>query len=111
MVHDFGEIILQHPGHLIDLARASSRSSTAGFRASFEFVGQFARQRGEIVDEVQRVLDLVSDTRGELAERGQLLGLDQTILRGAQIVKRFRQLARPRLDAFEQATFPMAITA
>ena len=56
-----------------------------------QLVDQFRRQRGEIIDEVERVLDLVRDARGELAERSQLLGLDQAILRGAQFVERLRQ--------------------
>ena len=42
------------------------------------------------------------DAGGELAERGQLLGLHQAILRGAEIVERLRQLARARLHLLEQ---------
>ena len=53
-----------------------------------QFVGQFRRQRREIIDEIERVLDLVRDARGELAERGEFLGLHQPILRGLQIAQR-----------------------
>jgi len=35
-----------------------------------------AENRGEIVDEIKRVLDLVRDPRRELAERCHLFGLD-----------------------------------
>src|ERR1700730_17525790 len=49
---------------------------------------QFRQQRREIVDEVERVLDLVGDTGGKLAERGELLRLHQSVLRGAQFLKR-----------------------
>ena len=47
-----------------------------------QFVDQFDRDTREIVDEIERVLDLVGDTGGQLTERGQLLGLDQAVLRG-----------------------------
>src|SRR5450759_1929755 len=40
---------------------------------------------------------------GELAERGQLLGLHQSILRGAQFIERLRQFPGSFLDLFEQA--------
>ena len=67
-----------------------------------EFVEQFARERGEIVYEVQRILDLVRDAGGELAERGQLFRLHQPVLRLAQVVERGRQLSRARLHLVEQ---------
>jgi len=35
-----------------------------------QLIGQFRRERGEIIHEIQRVLDLVRDACGELAERG-----------------------------------------
>src|SRR5262249_23924176 len=43
------------------------------------------------------------DPRCELAERGQLLGLDQPVLRGTQFLQRVRELARTLLDFVEQA--------
>ena len=55
----------------------------------------------EIVDEIERVLDLVGDASRELAERGELLRLHQAVLCGAQILQRGSQLARSRFDAFE----------
>ena len=68
-----------------------------------QLVGQFRRQRREIIDEIERVLDLVCDAGGELAERSQLLGLDQAILRGAEVIERSSQLPRAGFDTFEQA--------
>ena len=52
-----------------------------------QFAQQIDRQSGEVVDEVQRVLDLVRDAGGELAERGHLLRLDQVGLRGLQVAQ------------------------
>ena len=51
------------------------------------------------------------DTGSELPERGELLCLDQAVLRGAQFLQRLRQFARARLNAVEQRTFSIAITA
>ena len=68
-----------------------------------EFVEQLARKSGEVVDEIQRVLDLVRDAGGELAERGELFRLDQPVLRLAQVVERGREFARARLDLVEHA--------
>ena len=53
-----------------------------------QFVEQFDRKAGEIVDEVERVLDLVRDSGRQLAERGHLFGLDQAGLRRLQLVQR-----------------------
>ena len=49
--------------------------------ASSQLVEQLGRQPGEIVDEIERVLDLMRDPGGQLTERGQLLRLDQAVLR------------------------------
>ena len=54
-------------------------------RCLLQLVEQFDRQAGEVVDEVERVLDLVGDPGGQLAERGHLLGLDQIGLRRLQV--------------------------
>ena len=68
-----------------------------------QLVDQFAGDPREIVDEIERVLDLVRDAGGELTERGEFLRLHQAVLRGAQILQRLRQFARAGLHAFEQA--------
>ena len=43
------------------------------------------------------------DAGGELTERGELLRLDEAVLRGAEVLQRLRQFARTGLNAFEQA--------
>ena len=53
-----------------------------------QLVDELDRDGREIVDEIERVLDLVRDAGGQLAERGQLLGLDKAVLRGSQILQR-----------------------
>ena len=45
-----------------------------------EFLEQFLRYLREILDEVQRIPDLMSDARGGFAERRQLLAHDDLIL-------------------------------
>ena len=42
------------------------------------------------------------DPGGQLAERGELLRLDEAVLRGPQVLYRSRQFARAGFDAFEQ---------
>ena len=42
------------------------------------------------------------DAGGQLTKRGELLGLHQAVLRGAQVLQRLRQFARAGLDALEQ---------
>jgi hypothetical protein len=69
-------------------ARSSSASpAIAGCRGLLQLVEQFDREAGKVVDEVERVLDLVGDAGGQLAERGHLLRLDQPVLGAAQIGK------------------------
>ena len=85
---------------------ASSRLSLGERRLlqnAAQFVHQLARQRREIVDEIEWVLDLVGDAGGQLAERCEFLGLDETVLRLAQIVERGCELVRAGLDLVEQA--------
>ena len=53
----------------------------------------------------------MGDAGGELAERGELLGLDQAILRGAQVVERLRQSWVRGWTCSNSATFSIAITA
>src|SRR6185295_15707723 len=57
----------------------------------------------EIIDEIEGILDLVRDARGQLAERSKLLGLYQAVLGRLQLLKRSRELPGASLDAFEQA--------
>ena len=74
-------------------ARVSSSSpASTGVGRLLQLVQQLDREAGEVVDEVQRVLDLVGDAGGELAERGHLLGLDQVGLGSLQALQRIAQL-------------------
>ena len=76
-----------------------------------QFVNELDRDGREIVDEIERVLDLVRDTGGQLAERGELLRLDEAVLGSAQVLQRFRQFARAGLNLSNSRTFSIAITA
>jgi hypothetical protein len=67
-----------------------------------QFVDQFSRDAREVVDEIQRVLDLVCDPGGQLTERGKLLCLHKAVLCGPQILQRFCQLAGALLFSLEQ---------
>ena len=83
MLDDLFQIALEKRRQVVDL-RPGGLSKRFGGKHVPQLVDQFGGQRGEIVDEVQRVLDLVRDAGGELAERGHLLRLDQVGLRGPQ---------------------------
>ena len=67
-----------------------------------QLIGQFRRQRREIIDEIERVLDLVRDTRSELAKRSELFRLHQAILRGAEVIQGLREVSRALLQFLEQ---------
>ncbi len=90
VLHDLFEIVLQQSGHFIDFL-ALLVGERGRPQHVVQFVGQLGRKRREIIDEIERVLDLVGDAGGELAERGQLFGLHQAILRGAEVFERLRQ--------------------
>ena len=107
---DLVEIGIDHADQIVGLVALVVVERRASQRLA-QFVEQFARQRREIVDEVQRVLDLVGDAGGELAERGELFRLHQPVLRLAQIVERGGEFARARLHSSNRRTFSIAITA
>ena len=67
-----------------------------------QLVGQLGGKRCKIVDEIERVLDLVGNARGELAERSKFLRLHQAVLRGAEIIERLRKFPRAILHLCEQ---------
>ena len=58
-----------------------------GLDLLLEIFEQVAREVGEVVHEVQRVLDFVGDPGGQLAERGQLFLHDHLVLRLVQVVE------------------------
>ena len=71
-------------------ARLLSPESRA-FRASRNSSINSMETDREIVDEIERIFDLVRDAGGQLAERGKLLGVDKPILRGPQVLQGFGQ--------------------
>ena len=86
MFGDLVEIAGQHLDRLVDLgARVLVERGDARRGALLQLVEQFDRQPGEVVDEIERVLDLVRDAGGQLAQRRHLLCLDQIGLRRLQI--------------------------
>ena len=79
---DLLEVAGQHLDRLVDFGALVLVERRDGRRGGLlQLVEQFDRQAGEVVDEIERVLDLVGDAGGQLAERGHLLGLDQVGLR------------------------------
>jgi hypothetical protein len=78
---NFFEIAGQHSHNFVDTgALVLGEPGYRGPRGLLKFLEQFDRQAGEIVDEIQRVLDLVSNAGGRLAERGHLLRLNEPVL-------------------------------
>ena len=102
MLHDLLEIAAQHVRQLVDLL-ARLVVDRQVLHGVLQLVDQLAGDGREIVDEIERVLDLVRDAGGELAERGELLRLHQAVLRGAEVLQRLRQFARAGFYAFKQA--------
>ena len=103
VLHHLFEIALEHLRQFVDLF-ADLVVERRRLEHVVQLVDQFRRQRREVVDEIERVLDLVRDAGGELAERSELFGLHQPILRGAQFVERKRKfLGALRCTSFEQA--------
>ena len=97
----FSQIVLKQAGQFVDFL-ADFVADRGRLQHIVQFVGQFGRKRCKIVDEIERVLDLVRDAGGELAERGELFGLHQAILRGAQVVERLRQIVGALPQFLEQ---------
>ena len=102
VLHHLFEIAFQH---LVNSSISCSLLvvERRGFESVAQFIDKFDRERREIVDEIEWVLDLVRDAGGELTERGELLRLNQAVLCGTQFLQRLRQFARARFNAFEQA--------
>ena len=82
VLHDLVEIALQRIRNLADLCSQLVVEVRTAKRLP-QFVNEFDRNRREIVDEIERVLDLVGDTGGELTKRGEFLRLNKAVLCGA----------------------------
>jgi hypothetical protein len=66
---DFCEIAGQHRDDFIDIGEfVAVERRQCRRRGLLQFVEQFDREAGEVVDEVERVLDLVSNAGGQLAQ-------------------------------------------
>ena len=102
VLHDLVEIALQHIGDLVDLGAQLAVEVRASKRLP-QLVDQLDGERREIIDEIERVLDLVRNAGRQLAERGELFRLDQSVLRGPQILQRLRQFAGAGLHTFEKS--------
>ena len=89
VLDDFAEIGVQRPGQIADLAaRRVGHYRILRRQRRAQLVGQFRRQLGEVVDEIERILDFMGNAGGQLAECGELLRLDQAVLRPVQISER-----------------------
>src|SRR3974390_274641 len=101
VLHDLGKIAPQCVCKLDNLGPRFLvyRYSAQGI---LQFIDQFGRNTREVIDEIERVLDLVGNAGGELTEGGELLRLNKAILRRPQVVQRFRQFPRAGFDVLEQ---------
>ena len=87
---DLCEVAGQHSDDLVDLrARIVAQRSNGGRRRLLQLIEQFDREASEVVDEVERVLDLVGDAGGELPECGHLLRVHQAGLRALQFTRAY----------------------
>ena len=110
VLHHLFEIVLQEAGQFADVFPYAVLERDR-LQHLVQLVGQFRRECCEIVDEVQRVLDLVGDACGELAKRGEFLGLDQAVLCGAQFLERADSSLVRCSTSSNSRTFSIAITA
>ena len=89
MLANLFEVAGQHCDRLVDIGALVLVELFEGRRCRLlELLQQLDRQAGEVVDEVQRVFDLVGDAGGQLPERGHLLGMDQIGLDRLQFAER-----------------------
>src|SRR4029453_3327285 len=93
VLDDLVEIGLQRIRNLADL-RSQLAIEVGASKRMPQFINQFDRDAREIIDEIERVLDLVRDACGKLTKRGKFLRLYEAVLRSAQVVQRLRQFAR-----------------
>ena len=98
----FSRLSFSRPRQFIDFV-PDLVGERGGGKQIVQFIRQLRRKRCKVVDEIERVLDLVRDAGGELAEGSQLLGLHQAILGGAQVVEGSGEFPGALLDFVEQA--------
>ena len=86
VLHNLVEIAPQSLRQFVDLGTWLVIEYNA-FQSLPQVINEFDRDRREIVDEIERVLDLVRDAGGELTKGGKLLCLDEAVLCSAQILQ------------------------
>jgi len=88
---DASQVLLEVAGDLGDVVGliVGRRRICDGLEQFFE---QFIGRLGEVLDEVQRVADLVGDAGSHLAEGGQLLVGHDLVLRAVQVGQRLGEL-------------------
>ena len=89
VVADFAQV-LPHIAHQLGFEPRVAHGPGLLF---FQLLQQFGADFGEVVDEVQGVLNLVGDAGREFAQAGHLFLLNQLRLRGAQVGEGALQLA------------------
>src|SRR5690242_19734190 len=83
---DLFEIASKHLDCVVDLRAGVLVDRLDGSSGGLlQFVEQLDRKRGEIVDEVEGVFNLVRNASRELPERGHLLSLYQACLRKLEV--------------------------
>ena len=89
MLDDFLQISSQHADCLDNLGTfAGIQGADRLRRCVLQLLQQFDREAREVVDEIERVFDLVRDTGGHLPKRRHLLRMDQARLRDLQLAER-----------------------
>ena len=82
------EVADQHLARLIDLATPSLVERSERWRCGLvQFAQETDGKAGEVVDEIERVLDFVRDSRRQLTERRHFLSLNEIGLSRLQIVQ------------------------
>src|SRR3954452_24277826 len=86
MLSDLVEIAFEHCSKLADLGEPAF-VDVAMVHELAKLIHDLDRKSGKVVDEIERVFDLMRDSGGELPKRGELLGLNQSVLSGAQLLQ------------------------
>src|SRR5687768_18576452 len=102
VLNDLVEIAAQHVRELVDFRTEVIVEGSAVERLA-QLVDQLAGKGGEIVDEIERVLDLMRDARRQLAEGGELFGLHKAVLRRSELFQRAGELSRASLNLLKKA--------
>src|SRR5262245_6775832 len=86
VLNDLREVLLEKTGQFINLG-LYLLGETCLLQNVIEIVGELDRERREVVDEIERVLDFVGDACSKLAQRSKLFGLHEAILGHAPVLE------------------------